>query len=169
MNLFFLKDCMDTQLKKNVAVGRGRTGCSNIWGSAIPFVRIRNVLWTKDQRRAYSSPCWAVAHSPPLFIFAGNSASVSLMVKRWDQPLGDRSMESGFSHQKVTSSAKHELPSWLVSAWDSAAGPSILAPSPSQAFRYRVLWECGRRPEGREEPSSGKAGVWRRRFRCWWS
>lgn len=42
-----------------------------------------------------------------------------------------------------------------VSAWDSTAGPSILAPSPLQTLKYRGLWEFGRRVHGR-----GVAGLW---------
>lgn len=100
---------MDTQLRKTwLGTGGGLTAAkfwvqpSHLWESGMFFgQRIKG---------KHTPLCVKMWPLPPLFIFPGNSASVSRMVTRWDQPLGDRSMESGFSHHKITSSAKHELP-----------------------------------------------------------
>ena len=75
---------------------------------------------------------------------------------------GDWGMESGFSHQKVTSSAKHQLPSVASVSLGPAAEPSILAPTPWRTLKYRYSGNLAGGRVGGEELSSGKEGVWRR-------
>lgn len=74
-------------------------------------------------------------------------------------------MESGFSHQKVTSSAKHELPSVASVSLGLDCKAINPAPSPLQTLKYRVLWEFGRRVCGGKVLGSQKEGLWRRTFR----
>lgn len=58
-------------------------------------------------------------------------------------------MESGFSHQKLTSSAKHDLP--FVAG--VSLGLDCRAINPGSftlwTLKYRALWESGRRVCGR--------------------